>query len=106
MGRAGGAVPVHGGQQGGAGGPAGVGLVGRAVSFPYHRALVSELYGFEYGKSGPSGRAKTGARPGGHDDCVMALALAWWAAPEAAPAPPSELILLGSSVGMGLREAF
>ena len=82
-----------------------LGLSGKAVSFPYHRALVSELYGFEYGKVGPSGRARTGARPGGHDDCVMALALAWWAAPEAAPAPPGELILLGSSVGMARREA-
>jgi hypothetical protein len=82
----------------------GLGLAGRAVSFPYHRALVQELYGFEYGRVGPSGRARTGARPGGHDDCVMALALAWWAAPETAPAPPSELILLGSSVGMGKRE--
>ena len=81
-----------------------LGLSSRAVSFPYHRALVSELYGFEYGKAGPSGKSRTGARPGGHDDCVMALALAWWAAPETAPAPPSELILLGSSVGMGYRE--
>ena len=83
-----------------------LGLSSRAVSFPYHRALVSELYGFEYGKAGPSGRSRTGARPGGHDDCVMALALAWWAVPEAAPAPPAELILLGSSVGMAGREAW
>jgi hypothetical protein len=84
----------------------GLGLAGRALSFPYHRALVQELYGFEYGRVGPSGRARTGARAGGHDDCVMALALAWWAAPEVAPAPPSELILLGSSVGMVKREGW
>jgi hypothetical protein len=82
-----------------------LGLSGRSVSYPYHRALVQELYGFEYGKVGPSGKSRTGARAGGHDDCVMALALAWWAAPEAAPPPPSELILLGSSVGMGKRES-
>jgi hypothetical protein len=40
----------------------------------------------------------------GHDDVVMALALAWWCAPQGAPPAPSSLVLLGSSIGIGRRE--
>jgi hypothetical protein len=37
---------------------------------------------------------------GAHDDMVIALALAWWAAPEGQVVPVRERILLGSSLGM------
>jgi len=78
-----------------------LGLSARAVQYPPHRVLLSELRGFEYGEVGRSGRAKMGARSGAHDDVVIALALAWWAAPEGAPTPVRERILLGSSLGAG-----
>ena len=42
-------------------------------------------------------------RGSGHDDIVMALALAWYCAPDGAPPPPSSL-LLGAQVGLGQRE--
>jgi len=79
-----------------------VGLSARALQFPPHRTLLAELRGFEYAP-GTSGRLKMGARSGGHDDCVIALALAWLAAP--IPAPPlGTRILLGSQLGLGRRE--
>ena len=80
-----------------------LGLSARAVQYPAHRVLLSELRGFEYGALGSSGRAKMGARSGAHDDVVIALALAWWAAPEGAPAPMRERVLLGSQLGAGRR---
>ena len=63
-----------------------LGLSGRALTYPPHKALLSELRGFEYGTVGASGRARMAARGSGHDDTVMALALAWYCAPEGAPA--------------------
>ena len=81
-----------------------LGLSARAVQYPPHRVLLSELRGFEYGAVGASGKARMGARSGAHDDVVIALALAWWAAPEGAPAPVRERILLGSQ--LGLRRQF
>ena len=78
-------------------------LSARAVQYPPHRVLLSELRGFEYGAVGASGKARMGARSGAHDDVVIALALAWWAAPEGAPAPIRERILLGSQLGAGRR---
>jgi hypothetical protein len=80
-----------------------LGLSARAVQYPPHRVLLSELRGFEYGEVGRSGRAKMGARSGAHDDVVIALALAWWAAPEGQVVPVRERILLGSSLGAGRR---
>ena len=80
-----------------------LGLSGRAVQYPAHRVLLSELRAFEYGAAGGSGRAKMGARSGAHDDVVIALALAWFAAPECAPAPMRERVLLGSQIGAGRR---
>jgi len=80
-----------------------LGLSARAVQYPPHRVLLSELRGFEYGAVGASGKARMGARSGAHDDVVIALALAWWAAPEGAPAPVRERILLGSQLGAGRR---
>jgi len=80
-----------------------LGLSARAVQYPPHRVLLSELRGFEYGEVGRSGRAKMGARSGAHDDVVIALALAWWAAPEGQVVPVRERILLGSSLGGGRR---
>ena len=77
-----------------------LGLSGRAVQYPAHRVLLSELRAFEYGAVGGSGRAKMGARSGAHDDVVIALALAWFAAPECAPAPMRERVMLGSQVGL------
>ena len=80
-----------------------VGLAARALQFPPHRTLLAELRGFEYAP-GSSGRLKMGARSGGHDDCVIALALAWLASPTPAP-PPGRRILLGSQMGLAAREA-
>ena len=77
-----------------------LGLSARAVQYPAHRVLLSELRAFEYGASGASGRAKMGARSGAHDDVVIALALAWWAAPEGEIVPLRERILFGSRLGM------
>ena len=57
---------------------------------------------FEYGLVGQSGRPRMGARPGAHDDTVMGLALAVFAAPESAPVPLGSQVLLGSSAG-GMR---
>lgn len=81
-----------------------MGLSAGALTFPPHPALVAELRAFEYGDGGGSGRAKMAARGGGHDDCVIALALAWSLVPSAAPPPPSQCILLGSQADMGTRE--
>jgi len=67
-----------------------LGLSARALQYPAHRVLLSELRGFEYG-----------ARSGTHDDVVIALALAWFAAPEGPPPPLRERILLGSQLGVG-----
>jgi len=50
-----------------------------------------------------AGRARMGARSGAHDDVVIALALAWFAAPEAPPPPMRERILLGSQLGGKIR---
>ena len=80
-----------------------LGLSARAVQYPAHRVLLSELRAFEYGEVGRSGRARMGARSGAHDDVVIALALAWWAAPEGQVVPVRERILLGSSLGAGRR---
>lgn len=44
--------------------------------FP-HEQTIRELTEFEY-KVLPSGGEQTGAPPGGHDDCVIALALCHW----------------------------
>ena len=44
-----------------------------------------------------------GALSGAHDDVIIALALAWFAAPECAPALMREWMLLGSQVGAGRR---
>ena len=40
--------------------------------------LVDELEAYERTVSEVTGRARYNAPEGGHDDCVMALALAWW----------------------------
>ncbi len=80
-----------------------VGLSARALCFPPHRTLLAELRGFEYAP-GEGSRLKTGARSGGHDDCVIALALAYYAAPDPAGPPAAFGILLGSQMG-GQRRA-
>ena len=80
-----------------------LGLSGRALQYPAHRVLLSELRGFEYGAAGGAGRAKMGAKSGAHDDVVIALALAWFAAPECAPPPMRQRILLGSQLGISRR---
>ena len=78
-----------------------LGLSSRALQYPAHRVLLSELRGFEYGTAGASGRAKMGAKSGAHDDTVIVLALAWWAAPEELPPPMRPRVLLGSQLGIG-----
>ena len=80
-----------------------LGLSARALTYPPHRALLRELRGFEYGEATASGRARMAAAGGGHDDIVMALALAWYAAPEGTAPPPSRLLLLGSQAGLERR---
>ena len=81
-----------------------VGLSARAVQFPPHKALLSELRCFEYAPGGP-GRLKMAAQSGGHDDCVISLALAYYAAPNPhSPRDGSLGILLGSQGGVGRRE--
>ena len=80
-------------------------LSARRVAFPSHRVLLGELRGFEYlGSAGPSRRNRTGARGSGHDDVVMALALAVWVCPEAAVVGLGERLLLGSQMG-GVKRA-
>lgn len=49
------------------------------LTYPDLPVLVNELEAFEYGKS-PTGKPTMSAPSGGHDDCVMALALARTAA--------------------------
>jgi len=67
---------------------------------------LGELRSFEYlGNAGPTGRTRTGARGSGHDDVVMALALAVYAAPESAPIPLGSQVLLGSQGGGARRGA-
>jgi hypothetical protein len=75
-------------------------LSGRRLTYPSQKTLLTELRGFEYGLPGASGRAPTAARGGGHDDVVMALALAWWNAPEGLPEPPASQVLLGSQIAL------
>ncbi len=80
-----------------------VGFAARAVQFPPHKALLNELRCFEYAPGGP-GRLKMAAQSGGHDDCVISLALAFYAAPNPSAVHRSgHGILLGSSGGIGQR---
>ncbi len=81
-----------------------VGFAARALQFPPHKALLNELRCFEYAPGGP-GRLKMAAQSGGHDDCVISLALAYYAAPDPGATPRvGHGILLGSSGGMARRE--
>jgi hypothetical protein len=82
-----------------------VGFAAQAIQFPPHKALLNELRCFEYAPGGP-GQLKMAAQSGGHDDCVIALALAFSAAP--APHSSREVglgILLGSQGGLSRRGA-
>jgi hypothetical protein len=56
----------------------------RQIAFPPIRPLVEELQYFEYEMT-PAGQVRYQGR--GHDDCVIALALAVWGA-RATPSPP------------------
>ena len=79
-------------------------LSSRRLAYPAHRVLLGELRSFEYlGNAGPTGRTRTGARGSGHDDVVMALALAVYAAPESAPVALGSQVLLGSQGGGARR---
>ena len=81
-----------------------VGLAARALQFPPHKALLNELRCFEYAPGGP-GRLKMAAASGGHDDCVIALALAYYAAPDTGTSRGiGHGILLGSQGGQQKRE--
>ena len=80
-----------------------LGLSARALTYPYHRVLLRELRGFEYGGATAGGRHRMAAKGGGHDDTVMALALAWYGAPDGPPPSPSRLLLLASHLGIGRR---
>ena len=48
----------------------------KEIRIPDDPVLIGELLVFE-GNRGPSGLIRYEAPPGFHDDCVMALALAW-----------------------------
>ena len=81
-----------------------VGFAARAVQFPPHKALLNELRCFEYAPGGP-GRLKMAAQSGGHDDCVISLALAFYAAPDpSAVRRAGHGILLGSQGGVEGRK--
>ena len=68
------------------------------------KALLNELRCFKYAPGGP-GTLKMAAQAGGHDDCVISLALAFYAAPDPHSSRESGLgILLGSSGGVSRRE--
>ena len=82
-----------------------VALSARTVLFPAHPALVHELKNFEYASGGP-GRLKMAARGSGHDDCVIALALALRCAPDPATRSEGFGILLGSGLGRGEQDAW
>lgn len=75
-----------------------VGLDARLLRFPRHPALINELKNFEYAPGGP-GRLKMAARGTGHDDCVIALALAFYAAPDPAAHSSGYGIRFGSELG-------
>ena len=77
-----------------------IALSSRSVTYPAQRVLLSELRGFEYGRDTTSGRPRMAAAGSGHDDMVMALALAWFCAQRGAPASPRDLIMLGSAIGL------
>lgn len=79
-----------------------VALSARTIRFPPLAALVHEMKNFEYGAGGP-GRLKMAARGSGHDDCVIALALALRGAPDPAARSAGLGVLLGSELGRGER---
>ncbi len=80
-----------------------IGLSNRTIQFPPLAVLVNELKNFEY-TAGGQGRLKTAARGAGHDDCVIALALALRGTPDPAARSAGPGLLLGSSLGRGERE--
>ena len=74
------------------------------------RRLCEEVPGFFlFSSRGPGSHSENGSGGsfplGAHDDVVIALALAWFAAPEGAPVPMRERMLLGSQIGAGRRAA-
>ena len=80
-----------------------VGLSAQALQLPPHPVLLGELRNFEYAPGGP-GRLKTAARGSGHDDCVIALALAFYAAPDPAASLHGFGLRLGSELGAGRED--
>lgn len=56
-----------------------VAIENQTISFPNIPALVKEIESYEYTVAG-NGNIKFSAPSGGHDDCVISLALANWAA--------------------------
>ena len=79
-----------------------VALSARTLLFPPLPALVHELRNFEYGAGGP-GRLTMAARGAGHDDCVIALALALHGAPDPGARRAGLGVLLGSALGLRAR---
>lgn len=81
-----------------------IGIANRALKLANIREVLDELYSFSFletaeSRAGALGvRRKMGAPPGMHDDCVMALAMAWyghkklqlWGAVKAGPRPYAE----------------
>ena len=80
------------------------GLSSRSLTYPAHRVLLKELRSFEYLGQTAGGRHRMAAAGSGHDDTVMALALAWMAAPDGAPAAPASVLIMGSSLGVSRSE--
>jgi hypothetical protein len=76
-----------------------LGLSASSIVYPNHRVLLNELRGFEYQGATSAGRHRMAARRGGHDDTVMALALAWYSAPEGGPRCPVRCCLSGPVLG-------
>ncbi len=71
-------------------------------SEPHAPDLIREIKGYEYALR-PGGAISFGAVPGGHDDCVSALALAAWQAREA---PEWRVISAGGARGGTSRQGF
>jgi hypothetical protein len=55
-----------------------IGIEQHEVTYPEIPQLVNELEAYEYIQHG-SGKVRMSAPSGYHDDCVISLALAWWA---------------------------
>ena len=69
-----------------------VAIQSKAISFPDIPVLLSELGSYQYSMS-PSGTIVYAAPQGDHDDCVISLALATWAAQHPVWTPDAKFVV-------------